>query len=82
MEQHKHTGKVALIDKAAGFVYHLFMLESSVSVNKTEKHTQRPKMAMTAVKEGLAMKQRSSVDYKYMSLFGQFCFTHRSGSMA
>ena len=37
MEQHKHTGKVALIDKAASFVYHLFMLESSVSVNKTEK---------------------------------------------
>ena len=67
MEQHKHTGKVALIDKAASFVYHLFMLESSVSVNKTERHTQRPKMAMAAVKErlkGLAMKQRSSVDYK------------------
>ena len=56
MERHKHTGKVALIDKAAGFVYHLFMLESSVPVNKRERHTQRPKMAMAAVKEGLAMQ--------------------------
>ena len=49
MEQHKHTGKVPLIDEPAGFVYHLFMLESSVPVNKTERHTQRPKMAMAAV---------------------------------
>ena len=52
MEQHKHTGKVPLIDEPAGFVYHLFMLESSVPVNKTERHTQRPKMAMAAVKKG------------------------------
>ena len=57
VERHKHTGKVPLIDEAASFVYHLFMLESSVSVNKKERHTQRPKMAMAAVKEGLAMNR-------------------------
>ena len=55
MEQHKLTSKVPLIDESASFVYHLFMLESSVPVNKTEGHTQRPKMAMAAVKKGLAM---------------------------
>jgi hypothetical protein len=50
MEQHKHTGKVPLIDEPAGFVYHLLMLESSVPGNTTEGHTQRPKMAMAVGK--------------------------------
>jgi hypothetical protein len=51
-----HTGKVPLIDEPAGFIYHLFTLESSVPVNKTERRTQRPKMAMAAVKKGLAIR--------------------------
>ena len=83
MKKCKHTGKIPLIDEPAGFIYHLFKLESPVSVNEMERHTQRPKMAMVAVKRiwlspvTWTVHLRQVPMVRWRSSIASECYTHR-----